>query len=191
MKKLLFAIFLFCTFAINAQNISFQFVTGLGAALSFGDLNAYGISAAVEPKIFIGDNIAAGFRLEGNALFGGNINTDNTEEISVGVSARTSQTIKGEYYFTDSRVRPYAGLGLGRFTQANLGASGSGGATITASDGFGFAPEVGLALGNFRFSALFNIVPGKDLVQVTIGDVREVSKNYMVLQMSWKLFGIR
>jgi len=191
MKKIIFFFLLCGTLSLSAQNISFQFVTGFGAALSFGDLRAYGISASVEPKIFIGNNIAAGIRLEGDVLFGGNINTDNASEISVGMSSRAATLLKGEYYFTDMRVRPYLGVGVGRYAQANIGASGTGGASISASNGFGVAPEAGIALGNFRLSAIYNVVPGKDIVEINVGDVREVSKNYLVLQMSWKLFGLR
>ncbi|MEX2370045.1 MAG: hypothetical protein WD578_03485 [Bacteroidales bacterium] len=191
MKKLMIVLFSVFTLSANAQDISFQLVTGLGGAFSFGELRAYGISAAVEPKIFIGNNIAAGLRFEGDVLFGGSIDPNNTADISVGMSSRAAQTIKGEYYFTDIKVRPYAGLGVGRFTQANIGASGSGDATLSASSGFGVAPEAGIALGNFRLSAIYNIVPGKNLVEITVGDAYEVSKNYLVLQMSWKVFGIR
>lgn len=191
MKKIVIIVFALCSFALNAQNISFQFVTGLGGALSFGELRAYGLSAAVEPKLFIGDHIAAGLRVEGNVLFGGNLNVEDASEISIGMSVKAAQTIKGEYYFTNVKVRPYVGLGIGRFTMASIGASGSGGASISESSGIGFAPEAGVALGNFRLSAIYNIVPGKDLVTITVGDIKEVSKNYLVLQMSWKLFGLR
>lgn len=191
MKKLLIALFTVCTMTAGAQDISFQLVTGIGAGLSFGELKAYGISASVEPKIFIGNNIAVGLRAEGDVLFGGNIDVENTDNLSIGMSSRAAQTIKGEYYITDMKVRPYVGFGLGRFTQANIGASGSGGANIQADVSFGVAPEVGLALGNFRLSAIYNIVPGTNLVEISAGDALEISKNYLVLQMSWKVFGIR
>jgi hypothetical protein len=190
MKKLLIAFFVLCSVSLSAQRISFQFVTGIGGALSFGELKGYGISACLEPKVFIGDNIAAGIRLEGDVLFGGNLDVENTENLSVGMSSRAATTIKGEYYITDMKVRPYVGAGVGRFTQANIGASGSGGANLQASSGIGFAPEAGLALGNFRLSAIYNIVPGKNIVDIDVGDALEISKNYLVLQMSWKLFGI-
>jgi len=191
MKKLLVFVFTLLTLSAYSQDkVSFQLVTGLGAGLSLGELRGYGISAAVEPKVFIG-NFAVGARLEGDVLFGGNINVENTDELSVGLSSRAAQTLKGEYYVTDMKVRPYVGIGLGRFTQANIGATGTGGANLQASSGFGFAPEAGIALGNFRLSAIYNVVPGKNLVELEVGDALEISKNYLVLQMSWKLFGIR
>lgn len=191
MKKLLIGMIL-CSFlvSVQAQKISFQAVTGLGAALSFGELPAYGISVAAEPKIFIGNNIAAGLRMEGDVLIGGNIDAQNAANMSVGLSSRVLIGIKGEYYFTDMKVRPYVGFGVGRFAQANIGASGTGEVAVAAISAIGVSPELGLALGNFRLSALYHVVPGKDLVTIEVGDVREVSRNYLVLQMSWKLFGI-
>ncbi|MDF1571574.1 MAG: hypothetical protein P1P82_08165 [Bacteroidales bacterium] len=91
---------------------------------------------------------------------------------------------------SDLLVRPYIGFGVGRFTQANLGANSAGEASITASSSFGVAPEVGLALGSFRLSAIYNVVTGDNLVEISVGDFEEISRNYLVLQMSWKLFKI-
>ncbi len=190
MKKLMFLLFICSALSVSAQKLSFQAVAGLGGALSFGELRAYGISASAEPKIFIGNHIAAGLRFEGDVMLGGKFDYQNTENLTVGMSLRAAQTIKGEYYITNLKLRPYAGFGLGRFTQASIGASGSGDGSISASSGFGVAPEAGIAIGNFRLSAIFNVVPGKDIINIGVGDTQEVSKNYLVLQMSWKVFGI-
>lgn len=187
MKKIIFTILAFVAMSVQAQRI--QLDMGLGAALSLEDMKAGGISASVEPKVFITDNISAGLRLEGDILFGGSISAD-AEQVSVGMSSRAAQLLKGEYYITDRIVRPYAGFGLGRFSQANIGASSSGEASITASSSFGVAPEIGLALGSFRLSAIYNIVTGENLVELNVGDFEAISRNYLVLQMSWKLFKI-
>jgi len=187
MKKMMLLILVAVAFNTQAQRI--QFDMGLGAALSLEDLKAGGISANVEPKFFINDNISAGLRFEGDVLFGGSVSADGSE-VSVGLSSRAAQCLKGEYYVSDRRARPYVGFGLGRFTQANLGANSSGEASITASSSFGVAPEVGLALGSFRLSAIYNVVTGDNLVEISVGDFEEISRNYLVLQMSWKLFKI-
>ncbi len=187
MKKIM--LFILAALAFNLQAQRIQFDMGLGAALSLEDFKAGGISANVEPKLFINDNIAAGLRLEGNVLFGGSVSADGND-ISVGLSSRAAQTLKGEYYVSDRRVRPYVGFGLGRFTQANLGANSAGEATISASSSFGVAPEVGLALGSFRLSAIYNVVTGSNRVEINVGDFEEISRNYLILQMSWKLFKI-
>ncbi len=175
--------------ALNTQAQRLQLDMGLGTALALGDFKAGGISANLEPKIFITNNIAAGLRFEGDVLFGGSVSADGSE-VSVGLSSRAAQCLKGEYYVTDLFVRPYVGFGLGRFTQANLGANSSGEASITASSNFGVAPEVGLALGSFRLSAIYNVVTGNNLVEISVGNSEEISRNYLVLQMSWKLFKI-
>lgn len=189
MKKVLIILLAVCSYSLSGQ-VSFHLVSGIGGALSFGELPAYGISASVEPKVFITNNIAAGLRFEGDVLFGGNIDTENTENISVGMTSRALMGAKGEYYLTDMKVRPYAGFGFGRYTQANIGASGSGGVSMGVYNSLGVSPELGLAIGGFRLSAIYHVVPGKDLINITVGDVREVSRNYLVLQMSWKWFKI-
>jgi outer membrane protein W len=188
MKKIMLLMLVAIAFNAQAQ-MRIQFDMGLGAALSLEDFKAGGISANVEPKFFINNNISAGLRLEGDVLFGGSISTDGSE-VSVGLSSRAAQCLKGEYYVTDLFARPYVGFGLGRFTQANLGANSSGEATISASSSFGVAPEVGLALGSFRLSAIYNVGTGSNLVEISVGDFEEISRNYLVLQMSWKLFRI-
>ena len=192
MKKTLVLLFAICALTANAQNEkSFQVITGLGGALTFGEMPSYGISASVEPKVFITNNIVVGLRFEGDVLFGGNIDSQNPQDISVSMSSRTAQLLKAEYYLSDLKVRPYAGFGFGRYTQANIGTLGTGEVSIAAVNTFGVAPEFGLAFGSFRLSAIYNIVPGKDLVTIDVGDVRNVSRNYLVLQMSWKLFRIK
>jgi len=190
MKKLAILLFAFASLSLNAQDVSFQLITGIGGAMSFGEMPGYGISASVEPKVFITNNIAVGLRFEGDVLFGGNIDTENTDELTVGMSSRAAQLIKAEYYLTDMKARLYGGFGVGRFTQANIGAGGDGAVSLVASSSIGVAPEIGLALGGFRLSAIYNIVPGKDLVAISVGDAREISKNYLVLQMSWRVFKI-
>ena len=186
MKKIIIMLLALAAMSLQAQRI--QLDMGLGAALSLEDMKAGGISANIEPKFFITNNISAGLRLEGDVLFGGSISAG--EQISVGMSSRAAQLLKGEYYITDRKARPYAGFGLGRFTQANLGASSAGEASITASSGFGVAPEIGIALGSFRLSAIYNIVTGENLVEINVGNFEAISRNYLVLQMSWKLFKI-
>jgi hypothetical protein len=187
MKRIIFTLLAIATLQVQAQRI--QLDMGLGAALSLEDMKAGGISANLEPKFFITNSISVGLRLEGDILFGGSISAD-TEQISVGMSSRAAQLLKGEYYITDRIIRPYTGLGLGRFTQANIGASSAGEASITASSSFGVAPELGIALGNFRLSAIYNVVTGENLVEINVGDFEAISRNYLVLQMSWKLFKI-
>jgi len=188
MKKLILIILSFFAISIQAQHVFLKMDAGIGTALSFGDLRAYGISASIEPKVFITNNISAGLRIEGDVLFGGHIPVDNASELTVGMSARAATLVKGEYYLTDMKVRLFGGLGMGMYTQANVAASGTGSASITASRNFGVAPELGVTLGNFRLSAIYNLVAGKDLIEISVGNFQEVRKNYVVLQLGWKVF---
>lgn len=188
MKRLLVLLFILSPLAISAQ-VGFRLDAGLGGALTFGSFKAYGISAFSEPKVTIGPNITAGIRLEGDVLVGGNID-DAGEDVSVGMSTRAATLIKGEYYVSQSKVRPYVGLGLGRYTAANVSASGTGAASITAGNHFGVAPEIGIALGYFRLSAIYHIIGGQDILTLSTGGTEEISRNYLVIQMGFRIFGI-
>ncbi|MDF1571575.1 MAG: hypothetical protein P1P82_08170 [Bacteroidales bacterium] len=88
MKKIM--LLLLAAVTLNTQAQRLQLDMGLGAAISLGDFRAGGISANLEPKFFINDNIAAGLRFEGNVLFGGSLSADGSE-VSVGLSSRAAQ----------------------------------------------------------------------------------------------------
>ena len=189
MKKLMIVMLMCLPAAIFAQGIGFRLDAGLGGALSFGELKSYGIAAFTEPKVTIGPSITAGIRFEGDVLFGGNI-TDDAEDLEVGMSTRAAILLRGEYFVGQSKVRPFVGLGLGRYTIANTSASGTGAASIQASNNFGAAPELGFAFGNFKLSAMYHIVGGKTLVSMEVGDPKEISNSYLGLLMSFRVFGI-
>ena len=160
---------------------------GIGAGLTLGDLKSYGISASTEPKFFFTPQIAVGLRLECTMLFGGNIDAASSS-FEIGISARAAQLVKGEYYFSEESTRPFVGLMTGRYVQANIGTSSAGDASIKEGSYFGFAPEIGITFNNFRLSAIYHIVPGTDLLTVTSGNPPEVSRNYLVIQLGFKVF---
>ena len=108
--------------------------------------------------------------------------------MSVGLSSRVGILAKGEYYFGQANTKPFVGLNLGYYTQANIGANSNGGASVSASRGFGGAPELGVAFGSFRLSAMYHLVPGKDIVNVSVGDAVEIGRSYFVVQLSFKTF---
>jgi hypothetical protein len=188
MKKVLLFILLVAPLALNAQ-VSFKLDAGLGAGLTFGDLKSYGIMAHTEPKVFILPTLSAGLRFEGAALFGGTI-TDQAEDLNVGLSTRAAILGKVEYYFIDQRIRPFVGLAAGRYTIANTTASGTGTASIQAGNHFGVGPEVGVTLNNFRISAMYHIVTGENLVEIDAGAPREISMNYLVIGIGFKIFSV-
>jgi outer membrane protein X len=188
MKKALFVLSLVIPLASNAQ-LFFKLDAGLGGALTFGDLKSYGIMAHVEPKVFILHSLSAGMRFEGDALFGGSI-SDAETDLNVGVSSRGAILLKGEYYLSDNKTRPFLGLGLGMYTIANTAASGTGSASIEAGNHFGVAPEIGVTFGNFRLSTMYHILTGNNLVEMSAGAPAEISMNYLVIQIGFKIFSV-
>jgi hypothetical protein len=160
---------------------------GIGAAFTTGALKSYGISASAEPKFFFNPQISAGLRFEGNVLFGGSLD-NSSGNFNVGLSSRAATLIKGEYYFSEKKNRVFVGLMAGRYTQANVGAGSSGNASISAGTYYGFAPELGVTFNNFRISAMYHFIPGTDLVKVSSGNPVEISRNYFVVQLGFKMF---
>jgi len=188
MKTLLVIVVTGISLSLQAQNKYFKTDGGIGAALTFGDKKSYGISVGVEPKVFFTPKLAAGLRFEGDALFGGSIPTTAGGTVDVSTSTRAAILLKGEYYFSESEKRPFVGVMLGRYTQANVGSSSTGSASIAAGTYFGYAPELGITLKNFRISGIYHFVPGTDLVTMSSGSPVEVSRNYLVIQLGFKMF---
>lgn len=174
-------------YTASAQDRSIKMDVSIGSAMTFGEVKSYGISAAVEPKYFFNKRIAAGLRLEGDVLFGGKIEAE-AQNVDVQMTSRAAQLIKGEFYLTEGKTRPFIGLMGGRYTQANIGSSSSGSATIKAGVYYGYAPELGVTFNNFRISAMYHFIPGTDLVTVSTGSPIEVERNYFVFTMGFKAF---
>lgn len=187
MKKQL-ALFLVavCLGSVQAQSF-LKGDGGIGGAFTTGGLKSYGISASVEPKFFFNPKISLGLRFEGDVLFGGSI-SNSTDNFSVGVSSRAATLLKGEYYFSDKKNRLFVGLMAGRYAQANIGAGSSGNASLSAGTYFGLAPELGVTFNNFRISGIYHFIPGTDLVQVTSGSPIRLSRNYVVVQLGFRIF---
>lgn len=188
MKRLLLLSCLALSTVGFSQDYFFRQDVCLGGAMTFGTFKSGGISVATEPKFFFNENISCGLRFEGDVLFGGKIDGAG-EEVSVGLSSRAAILAKGEYYFGSSNVKPFAGLNAGYYVQANVSGGTSGG-SAAAVRSFGGAPELGIAFGTFRLSAMYHLVAGKDLVNVTVGDAVEVPRNYFVVQLSFRAWGI-
>jgi hypothetical protein len=188
MKTILLLLATAFSLSAHAQSRYFKSDGGFGAALTMGEVKSYGISASVEPKFFITPKISAGMRFEGDALFGGKIDDASSASFSVNTSSRTAILVKGEYYFSENKNRPFVGVMAGRYAQANIGAGSSGSASITAGSYFGGAPEVGYTFNNFRISGIYHIVPGADLVSASSGAPIEVSRNFLVIQLGFRVY---
>lgn len=196
MKRLLLLAVFTATCLYGQSQGYFKMDASIGGALTTGKLKSYGISAGIEPKYFFNENVAVGLRFEGDALFGGSIDAAG-DDVTVGISSRGANGLKGEYYLGSGNTKPFAGLMLGYYTQANIGTAVKGdNANVTASAvrAFGVGPELGVTFGNFRISGIYHYVPGKDLVTIntSVGGTEqvEVSRNYFVITLGFKVFQV-
>jgi hypothetical protein len=187
MKKSFLLLSMLIVSTITFSQVSFKTDGGIHGGFSFGDAKMYGIGASLEPKVFITPKISAGLRFEGTALFGGNIDASG-EDVSASVSSTAAFLAKGEYYTKDEGTRPFFGFGLGYYTVGSNSAS-TGGASISAGNHFGLAPQIGVTFNNFRLSGIYHIVTGKDQLTVSAGDYKEISRNYLVIELGFKIFG--
>jgi hypothetical protein len=159
------------------------YVPGSGAA---------GFGAVVEPKWNITDYISAGLRLDGGVSFGGKIAPQGTTTVSLGAGAAT--LAKGEFFLGSSGVRPFFGLGAGMYLLANqsvaAGDSGAG-ASQSAGNYFGVAPQLGIDFGGVRLAATYNHILGADVEvrqEINAGATPErIQRNYVQLELSFRL----
>lgn len=136
---------------------------GLGYASAGGYGSSGGVIVTLEPSYRLKDNLALGLRLESALITRGY--SQNFTGASIDVAAIGSYTVNGQYYFGSTDFRPFAGLGLGLYSMAEVKADvSSGGSTQTgqvaaAESKFGFYPRIGFDYHHFTMSADYNIIP--------------------------------
>jgi len=187
MKKLLLlvAVLVAGIASANAQSENYKaFKVDVGAlyAIPGGDGVKSGAGFYIEPKYNLTDNIALGLKMEW-AVMG----AEEQEGMSVDISALGSYQITGDYYFGDSKVRPFVGLGAGiysmgtaEFNAVEMAANNDMG-TIDYGSKFGFAPRAGLLLGHFRLGMEYNIITGIDSALE--------SRNYLSFKVGFEIGG--
>ncbi len=154
-------------------------------AIPTGDGVKAGIGFYVEPKYNITDHIAAGFKMEW-AIMG----AEEVDGASVDISAIGSYQVTGDYYFGTSKVRPFAGLGMGIYSLRTATMK----AEVNTEDydlevneefdfgnKFGFAPRVGILMSHFRIGLEYNIITGLESGLE--------SKNYLALKVGFEIGG--
>jgi len=137
MKQLCSAFLLSLVFAIIAKAQEYKkFKVGIGLGLGlFGGVDyQLGAAVAVEPAYRITDNLAVGLRIEGIGR-GGFDGPDRSF---------ASYTVNGQHYFSAKKFRPFAGGGLGLYTDGSR---------------VGFYPRLGFDLGHFCLAMDFNLIP--------------------------------
>jgi hypothetical protein len=183
------------TAAAQAENYEpIRFNVGILVPYTPGTGSA-GFGAVVEGKYNITDRIATGLRLDGAMQLGGSVGTSSA---SINVGAVASILAKGEFFLTNSTVRPFVGFGAGMYALAGQSVSageGSAGVTQAAGSVFGIAPQLGLDLGAVRLAATYNVLLGGNLIvqEVSTGGQAppetSVSRNYFGFEMSFRIGG--
>ena len=173
MKKLLllFALISISCLA-NAQSTykAFKVDLDLGYAIPSGTTGTgtkAGVTFTVEPHYRLSDDLAVGLRFEGAGLgYEDNSGTSN----KVHISLLTSYCPTLEYYFSKGGFRPFAGAGLGIFSQESVATSNGSSTLVPGASSFGFFPRVGFEAGHFRMSGAYNVVGNnQSYVAFTIG----------------------
>lgn len=158
------------TITVNAQGITFggqlgwaipggdAFEDGNGDKMSSGGLSIDADIMYVLP--IMEGKLAAGIMYNSSFLFG-----SSDSDLDIGMYGLDLYGIKGYYRFFNSKVTPYASLGLGlsqlktpEITYSSGGTSETTGGEKASS--FGIHPEVGLNLGGFILSCSY-FVPMK------------------------------
>lgn len=189
MKKLLLSALCVMLFAgvASAQNYKpFKLGLGLGFAKPKG---GGGILFDFEPAYRINDDIAVGLRIESAIMARV---SPNGQEASA--SANASYTLNGQYYLTDSKVRPYVGAGFGMFSLASVAVDDTNG-EVGAGTEFGFYPRLGVDIGHFNINFDYNIISATktESVDLNTGAITsgEIKNSYMGIRLGAYLFGGR
>jgi outer membrane protein X len=155
MQKFFLFIALFCGLAMSVQAQGGDFVPfrvdgGMGYGSPFNESLNGGVLFYLEPKYEIVPQISAGLRWEG-ALFAGV--GDN-----VSVKLTSSYMLTGDYYFTNNKFRPFAGLGLGAYKIAGAEVEVANVTTpdVDATTNFGFLLRAGFDISHFRLALAYN-----------------------------------
>jgi len=177
MKKLTILLAIFCLFATG--DAYSQFKAGFGAIVGlpagdFGDIAKFGGGGYLEAKFGINKiypGVQVAFLVFGRADldsgFGTSLSFDATTIVPV--------LITGDYYFVDTKVAPYAGIGIGPYFVSTAVAvvDPITGTTISSADAneteFGFAPRAGVAIGKFNLGAAYHIAGDFDFFAFSLG----------------------
>ncbi|MEI6950658.1 outer membrane beta-barrel protein [Paraflavisolibacter sp. H34] len=165
MKKILsLAVLALGISAAHAQTFKpFKVDVSLGYASPQGKGSKGGVLFAIEPKYAVIDQISVGLRLE-SALTAAGYVSDNGEEFSGDVKAHGSYVLTGDYYFTNTKARPFLGTGLGLYKSAGatFDTNTNDEVKIDSENKVGFLLRGGVEVGHFRTGLEYNFVGNKN-----------------------------
>lgn len=160
MKKIVLSFLLLASVAIaNAQYEfkPFKVDVSLGYAIPGGEGAKGGVLFVIEPKYAVIPSVSLGLRLETAIMARGRTDAAGTNT-EFDVKAAGSYLVTGDYYFTSSKVRPFAGAGLGLYSLAAASTEDDG-ASVSSGSKFGQMIRTGVELSHFRVGLEYNIVP--------------------------------
>ena len=196
MKKIVFSILLLATGAIaHAQHEFKPFKVDLstGYAIPGGEGAKGGVLLVVEPKYAVIPNLSVGLRMELAVMARGTVDAYGNSA-DVDVKAAGSYLVTGDYYFTSSTVRPFAGAGLGIYSLAAASVANEN-TSAGASSKFGEMIRAGVEISHFRVGLEYNIVPKTqiEMINNSTGDKTTITtKNgYMGIKVGFTIGGGR
>jgi hypothetical protein len=179
-KITLMLVLLLSTVVLKAQEFKkFKFGVGGGYAIPGGEGAKGGVLLYLEPAYRLQDQILVGARFEFAGMVRGFEEDVNTGSASVSFSG--SNSLFGQYYFSNNTFRPFIGAGIGMFNVATIAASVDNGGTPDYYEAvdetkFGFFPRVGFDVSHFTVSLDINLV-GKSTIKSTTSSNELTSKN--------------
>ncbi|OQP58330.1 outer membrane beta-barrel protein [Niastella populi] len=195
MKKIVLSLLLLAGAAIaNAQYEfkPFKVDVSLGYAIPGGEGAKGGVLFVIEPKYAVIPSVSLGLRLETAIMARGRTDASGTNT-EFDVKAAGSYLVTGDYYFTSSKARPFAGAGLGLYSLAAASTEDEG-ASVSSGSKFGQMIRAGVELSHFRVGLEYNIVPKTTMEYINSNGVKTTSsmKNgYVGIKVGFTIGGGR
>lgn len=167
-------------FGQSTQYKPFKVDLGLLVAFPLNDDLKIGGGGYIEPKYNIDDQFAGGLRIESVIIANNVLAEINGDMIDFNVSGITSFLLTGDYYFTTSPIRPFAGLGAGIFICGEVDYVNDVVSSYLLGTRFGIAPRIGVLAGHFRLGLEYNMIPGLPTVH---------SRDYLSLKIGFEIGG--
>lgn len=164
MRKLTLTLLAFSLLGIEmamAQMPPIRLQADFGLANATGDFSGpdlnIGIGYALNARYMFTEQIDAGLEYDASAIVTADIDGGDADATGL-----TGYLAKGYYRFFDSKVTPFAALGVGLYTvefPTITFTDSEGNETVIEGESntnFGFSPELGVALGGFTLGAKFS-----------------------------------
>lgn len=183
MKKLFLMVAVVLTaFVANAQDNKWNIGFGGGIASPMGsdfkDIAKVGAGYYLNCTYNFTPKLSAGLEYNGAGLVGASVDGLGTTA-EFGTTSISSYLLKGVYYFTETKVRPYGAITTGLYN-VSFGSAKIGGVTATESESktnFGFGAELGLKIKWFNLGISYQ----------NAGKVNDIKVAYMQYNVGFNI----